>query len=167
MQATSPLPFDIKVHCHMHKDLSEDFHMPEGQAFASPILEYVGPYACSLNEDFLFALEWIEEEDLDALRAFVLQTVHFLQGIFVVYNLSLITLQLHLAFSPQGDFMLAGQLSPEFFCVMDTETQTYLGSMGFKVPHTLDSLISHGREIGHRLGLHIDPPFPLYCDALA
>jgi phosphoribosylaminoimidazole-succinocarboxamide synthase len=123
VQATNPLPFSLRIHNRASLDLSKTFHVPEDTVFDPPLIEYITPSEkYHANDDFLMAMGWVDQDEVDELQALALRTTHCLQGLFVAFDLSLIEIQLTVARSFDDPFLVAGPLSPENFLVRDLRT---------------------------------------------
>ena len=123
LQATNPLPFSLRIHNRASLALSNAFYVPEDTVFDPPLIEYITPSTqYHANDDFLMAMGWVDQDEIDELQALALRTTHCLQGIFVAFDLSLIEVQLNLARSFEETFLVAGPLSPEQFLLRDLRT---------------------------------------------
>jgi phosphoribosylaminoimidazole-succinocarboxamide synthase len=123
MQATHPLPFTLRIHSRANADLSKDFHIPEDIVFDPPLIEYITPsLKYHANDDFLMAMGWVDQDEIDEIHALALRTTHCLQGLLVAWDLSLIEIQLTLARSFEDPFVVAGPLAPENLLLRDLRT---------------------------------------------
>ncbi len=123
VQDTYALPFTLRIHSCASMDLSKDFDIPEHTIFDPPLVEYIAPSSkYHINDDFLMAMGWLDQDEIDEIHALALRTTHGLQGLFAAWDLALIQLELTLARSFESPFVVAGSLAPEHFLVKDLRT---------------------------------------------
>ncbi len=123
VQDTYALPFTLRIHSCASMDLSKDFDIPEHTIFDPPLVEYIAPSSkYRINDDFLMAMGWLDQDEIDEIHALALRTTHGLQGLFAAWDLALIQLELTLARSFESPFVVAGSLAPEHFLVKDLRT---------------------------------------------
>lgn len=117
------MPFTLRIHSCASMDLSKDFDIPEHTIFDPPLVEYIAPSSkYHINDDFLMAMGWLDQDEIDEIHALALRTTHGLQGLFAAWDLALIQLELTLARSFESPFVVAGSLAPEHFLVKDLRT---------------------------------------------
>lgn len=120
---TYALPFTLRIHSCSSIDLSKDFDIPENTIFDPPLVEYITPSSkYHVNDDFLMAMGWLDQDEVDEVHALALRTTHGLQGLFAAWDLALIQLELTFARSFENPFVVAGSLAPEHFLVKDLRT---------------------------------------------
>jgi phosphoribosylaminoimidazole-succinocarboxamide synthase len=120
VQDTYALPFTLRIHSCASMDLSKDFDIPEHTIFDPPLVEYIAPSSqYHINDDFLMAMGWLDQDEIDEIHALALRTAHGLQGLFAAWDLALIQLKLTLARSFESPFVVAGSLAPDHFLVKD------------------------------------------------
>lgn len=123
MQASQPLPFALRIHSRASLEFSKDFHVPEDILFDPPLIEYTtSSKKYHANDDFLMAMGWVDQEEMDEIHALALRTTHCLQGMLVAWDLSLVEMELHIARSFEDPFMVAGPLAPENLLLRDLRT---------------------------------------------
>ena len=123
VQDSYALPFTLRVHSYPSPDLSKDFDMPEYTNFDPPWVEYITSSSkYHANDDFLMAMGWVDQDDIDEIHALAVRTSHGLQGLFAAWDLALIQMELTLARSFQDPFVVAGTLAPEQFLLKDLRT---------------------------------------------
>jgi phosphoribosylaminoimidazole-succinocarboxamide synthase len=128
MAKTYPLPFTLRLHCRSGTALAQECGMQEGFVLDPPILEYRGhsPHV-HLNEEFLLALGWLDQDEIEDMRAMALRVAHTLQGVFAAFDVGLIGLDLTIARSMGESFLIAGELGLEQLCLQDLRTGQHWG----------------------------------------
>ncbi len=151
--ATTPLPFETLVRCAAIGKFAESFSIPEGTLFDRPIIEHVHTeHRVPLNESHIFSFRWLDAEDMDDLQILASKILDFLRGMFMGHGFYLMEVRLLFGKSLQdGEFFLAGDLSPESFCVMDVTTKELFGRQCiFNGAH---NPVKHYQKIAERLGI--------------
>jgi phosphoribosylaminoimidazole-succinocarboxamide synthase len=155
MQATQPLPFNLRIHSRASPEIAHDFEVPEDMVFDPPLVEYLTASSkYHANEDFLTAMGWVDQEEMEEIHALAIRTTHCLQGLFVACDLGLIQIELTLARSFESPFVVAGTLSPENLLLRDLRTGQI---WNMALAETLDDQpLQPYILLAQRLGLYAD-----------
>lgn len=131
MKDITPLPFGLRMYCKADEFMAKHFSLEAGTSFSPLLIEYTnsqGSYGSyGLNEDFLVALDWIDQDDLEDLVALALRCVHGFRGFFGAKDLQLISMDLSFGRSLEGDFVLMGHFSPETLCLQWEKDNSFWG----------------------------------------
>jgi len=153
MQATQPLPFSLRIHSRAGADLSADFHVPEDTVFDPPLIEYITTSTrYHANDDFLMAMGWVDQDDIDEIHGLALRTTHCLQGLLMAWDFSMIEMHLNLGRSFEEPFVVAGNLTPETLVLRDLRTGKLL-TMASSQDTDSPCLASH-ILLARRLGIY-------------
>jgi phosphoribosylaminoimidazole-succinocarboxamide synthase len=129
MQETVSLPFQIKMHFHSGPNISQDWAVSPLHVFDPAVVEYVAlTPGYHLNEDFMMALGWMDQEEIEDFHALVIRIGHVLQGVLAAFNLVLVNVRLTLATNESHDFVLAGHLGADTMTVYDPVGKKYWGA---------------------------------------
>lgn len=150
-----PLPFSAIMHARAHPHMAMLFDTQPMAVFDPALIEYRTPCsAYHINDDFLLALDWLDQDELDECRALIERAGNILQGIFAAFELALICVHLYPARDGQGMLCLAGHLTLDTLCLYTPDTQSLLGTPshhdGAPSP---EELLEHARIVAYRLGL--------------
>ena len=136
MRDVTPLPFSLRVYCQADEFMAKHFSLELGTAFSPLLIEYTSNQesyqSYGLNEDFLIALEWIDQEELEDLVTLALQCVHGFRGFFGAKDLQLISMDLSFGRNMDGDFCIIGHFSPETLCLQWEHNNTFWGGRYLK-----------------------------------
>lgn len=132
MKDMTLLPFGLRIYCKADEAMSKNFSLDVGTSFSPPLVEYVNTQekqdmSYSLNEDFLVALQWIDEEDLEDLLTLGLRCIHGFRGFFGAKDLQLIFMDFSFGRNDHGDFTVMGHFSPETLCLQWEKDGSFWG----------------------------------------
>lgn len=130
------IPIEVVVRNRSAGSFAKRLGVPEGQAFARPIVEfYLKDDALGdplITDDHAQTLQLATEAELGELKRLALEIDAALQSRFAACGLDLIDFKLEFGRLPSGEMVLADEISPDTCRLWDAQTQKKLDKDRFR-----------------------------------
>jgi phosphoribosylaminoimidazole-succinocarboxamide synthase len=152
------IPLEVIVRNYAAGSMSKRVGIEEGTALPRPIVEFsykndkLGDPL--VPEEYITALGWASQQDLDEMVAIALRVNDFMSGVMYGVGIKLVDFKIEIGRVWDGDFLrliVADEISPDCCRLWDIETGEKLDKDVFR--HDLGSLTAAYTEVARRLGV--------------
>ncbi len=130
------VPLEVLVRNYTAGSLSKRLGVEEGIKLKSTVLEFCyknddlgDPF---INEYHIKAMEWATEEEVAIIKVMALKVNELLLAFFSARNINLVDFKLEFGRTPQGEIILADEISPDTCRLWDAVTNEKLDKDRFR-----------------------------------
>ncbi|MCS6903189.1 MAG: phosphoribosylaminoimidazolesuccinocarboxamide synthase [Candidatus Bipolaricaulota bacterium] len=149
------IPLEVVVRNRATGSLTKRLGIPRGQPLQPPLVEFFyksdplgDPLLC---ESHIFALELATQNELREIQEQALQANKMLREYFAELQLLLIDMKFEFGKTPNGQILLADEISPDTLRLWDAQTKESLDKDVFR--EEKGDLLTAYREVARRMGL--------------
>ncbi len=155
VKKVSIVPLEVIVRNVAAGSFSKRMGVEEGKQLLCPILEF--SYKCDelndpfINDDYALALGIATKEEIDTIKTLTLKVNAFMKDFFKKLNIDLIDFKIEFGKTPDGQIILADEISPDTCRFWDSTTHEKLDKDRFR--RDLGGVEEAYHEIMKRIGL--------------
>ncbi|PTX55731.1 phosphoribosylaminoimidazole-succinocarboxamide synthase [Litoreibacter ponti] len=158
IRAVEIIPLEVIVRNYAAGSMAKRIGMEEGTMLPRPIVEFsykddsLGDPL--VPEEYIIALGWASQQDLDDIVALALRVNDFMSGVMYGVGIKLIDFKIEIGRQYEGDFqrlIVADEISPDSCRLWDMETGQKLDKDVFR--RDLGNLADAYTEVARRLGV--------------
>lgn len=166
IHAVEIIPLEVIVRNYAAGSMAKRLGMEEGTMLPRPIVEFsykddaLGDPL--VPEEYIIALGWASQQDLDDIVALALRVNDFMSGVMYGVGIKLIDFKIEIGRQYDGDFqrlIVADEISPDSCRLWDMETGEKLDKDVFR--RDLGNLTDAYTEVARRLGVLPNTNAPL------
>ncbi len=136
VKAVKIVPLEVIVRNVAAGSLSKRLGLPEGTPMKKTVLEFSYKDDAlgdpMINDYHIFAMELCTEEELDTIKSYALKINDILKEYFKTLNIDLIDFKLEFGRTPEGEIVLADEISPDTCRFWDSTTHEKLDKDRFR-----------------------------------
>ena len=136
VKAVTIVPVEVIVRNVAAGSFAKKLGLEEGTPLSRPVVEYCYKSDALgdplVNTDTAVALGWATQDDLDRIRELALQVQGFLTPFFLERGIKLIDFKLEFGKLPDGQIVLADEISPDTCRFWDAETNEKMDKDRFR-----------------------------------
>ncbi len=158
IRAVEIIPLEVIVRNYAAGSMAKRMGMEEGTVLPRPIVEFsykddaLGDPL--VPEEYIIALGWASQQDLDDMIALALRVNDFMSGVMYGVGIKLVDFKIEIGRLYEGDFqrlVVADEISPDSCRLWDIETGQKLDKDVFR--RDLGNLADAYTEVARRLGV--------------